>query len=87
MDGQGLLRGVGQAVEIVQDPEFQIAQLEVQVATTAQLQTKEQHAPPDQEAGGVHDHGGEAGVGEFLGPAVKARPEMADGLNENAAQG
>jgi hypothetical protein len=82
VDGQRALLGFGQLVGIGQHAEFQVAELEIQVAAAAQFEAEEPQAPPEQEARFVGDHGLEASVGEIIRPAIQTGPEVVDGFKE-----
>ena len=86
MDGQRALLGLGQLVGVSQHAQFEVAQLEVQVAAAAQFEAEKQEAPPEQEARVVDDHGLETGIGELIGPGVELGPEVVDGFEEYFSQ-
>jgi hypothetical protein len=86
MHRQGGLLGASQLVEIGQDAQFQVTEFVIQVAAAAQLETEQQQAPPEQKARLIGDQDLPARVGQLVGPTIKARPEVADGFKEDAAQ-
>jgi len=59
-DRESFLVGAGQAVEIVEDGTFEVAQVVIGGAAAAQAQPEEEHPPPAEEAPVVIDHGLEA---------------------------
>mgnify|MGYP001561357782 CR=1 FL=1 len=86
MDGQGILFGARQSIEIQQHARFQIAELKIQLAAAAQFQTKQEPPPPEEKARVLSDHRHKAGIRKFLGPVIELGTEMPDGFDESAAQ-
>jgi hypothetical protein len=82
-DREALLLGAGQQIEIVQDGQFQVAQVVVRRTAAAQAQAEEEQSPPAKEAPVVLDHGLEAGVGQLVQPAGRLGEEVADGFEED----
>ena len=86
VDGPGGLRGLGQAVEVVQDVGVAGLEIEVELAARAELEEVQGDAPPGQEAAVVLDGVGVAGVGELIEPVVEAGEEVADGQGQGGAE-
>ena len=82
---RGLVSG-GEAIGIVQHLRSRLAQVEVELATTSQLQAEQQQAPPGQKLLVILDEGGKAGIGQLVELVVEAGPEMANGFDEGAAE-
>ena len=86
MDGQAILMRLGQLVDIAQNLGFQVSELKIQLAATAQFAGEQQQAPPKQKSGVIDDHRFKAGIGQGIGPIVKFGPEMALGSDKGLAQ-
>jgi hypothetical protein len=86
VDRQRILLGSRQAIDIFQDVQFEIAQLEIQLAAAAQLQAKQQQSPPAEKADRISDHRLETRVRQSVEPLVEFRPEVADGSDKSPAQ-
>ena len=85
-DRQGLLVGRGQAVEIGQEAQLQVAQVKINLPAAAQAQGEEEQRQPEQEAAGIDHEGLEAGVGHLVQPGVELGEEVAQGADEDRAQ-
>ena len=86
IDRQRLLVALGDAVEVFQDVEFQIAALVIELAAAAEL-AQEQHQPPPEEKATVVGHQDlPARVGQFIDPVVELGPEMPDGADQAVPQ-
>jgi len=85
-DRQGLLVGRGQAVEIGQEAQLQVAQVKVNLPAAAQPQREDEQRQPEQEAAGVFHEGLEAGVRDLVQPGVELGEEVAQGADEDPAQ-
>ena len=86
-DRQAILLGARQAVEVMEDGAFQVAQVVVGGTPAAQAQPKEKQSPPAEETAVVLDHGLVASVGQLILPARQVREEMADGFEKSPGQG
>jgi hypothetical protein len=86
-DGEGILLGARQEIEVVEDSQFEIAQVVIGGATAAQAQTEQEQSPPTEEATVILDHGLEAGVGQLVRPAGRMGEEVANGFEKEAEQG
>jgi len=80
---EGLLLGARQEVEVVEDSQFEVAQVIIGGAAAAQAQAEEEQAPPAKEAPVILDHRLEAGVGQLVQPAGRLGEEVADGFEED----
>jgi hypothetical protein len=86
-DGEGVLFGTRQEVEVVEDGAFQIAQVVVGGTPAAQAQSEQEQSPPAEKAAMILDHGLKAGIGQLVQPAGQFREEVADGLEKGPSQG
>ncbi len=86
-DRQGVLLGVRQMVEVMENGAFQVAQVVVGRTAAAQAQAEEEQPPPAEKAAVVLDHGLEAGVGQLVQPAWQLGEEVADGFEKGPGQG
>ena len=86
-DREGILLGVRQEVEVVEDGAFQVAQVVVGRTAAAQAQAEQEQSPPAEKTAVILDHRFEAGVGQLVQPAGQFREEMADGFEESPSQG
>ena len=82
-DGEALLLGARQEVEVVEDRQFEVAQVVVGGATAAQAQAEQEQSPPAEKAAVIFDHRLEAGVGHLVQPTGRFREEVADGFEED----
>jgi len=85
-DGQRILLGVGQEVEIVENGAFQVAQVVIGATTATQAQPKEEQPPPAEKTTVVLDHGLEAGVGQLIQPVGQFGEEVPDGFEKGPSQ-
>ena len=86
-DGQGILVGARQVIEVVEDSQFKVTQVIVSRTTAAQSQAKEEQSPPAEKAAMILDHGLEAGVGQLVQPVGEVGKEVADGFEKGPSQG
>jgi len=86
-DGEAILLRASQAVEVVEDGTFQVAQVVIGGTSATQAQPKEEQSPPAKKPAVVLDHGRVAGVGQFVLPGRQVREEMADGFEKSPGQG
>jgi len=82
VDRQGLLRALGEPIDVRQDPQFGIAQLEVQLPAATQFAEEQQQAPPEEKALVISDQYLPARVRQLARPEVEFRAEVPDGANE-----
>jgi len=85
-DRERILRGARQAVEIMEDGAFEVAQVVIGGTSAAQAQPKQEQAPPTEKAAMILDPGFEAGVGQLVQPLRQGREEVADGGEKDADQ-
>ena len=86
IDRQGGLLRTGQAVDVGQATEIQIAELEIELAPAPQFQDKEEQSPPDEKSAPVFDQELPARIREGIQPEVELWPEMSNGLDEAPPQ-
>ncbi len=85
VDGHRRLVGSGQAVEVAEHLRADLAQLEVDLASTAEFTHEEEDADPQEEARmGLHAVG-VAPVVNGIQPLVEERKEVQEGAKENRA--
>lgn len=82
----GLLLGLGQSVEIVQDFGAAGIEIEIELAATAELEQVQADPPPNEEPLVVDDQGRETCIGDVVEPPVKLGPEVEDGRRQGLAQ-
>jgi len=85
-DQETILLGTGQPIEVVEDGQFQIAQVIIGGTAAAQAQTEQEQSPPAQEAAVIDDHGLETGVWQLIQPAGQLGEEVAYGFEKDAQQ-
>ena len=86
VDRQGFLLAFGEAVDVRQDPQLEIAQLEVQLPAASQFAEEQQQAPPEQKAPVISHQHLPARVGQLARPGVELRAEVPDGPDEALSQ-
>jgi hypothetical protein len=86
-DGQSVLVGAGQKIEIVEDGAFQIAQVVIGRTPATQPQSEEQQSPPAQKAPVIFHQGLATSIGQLIQPGGQLREEVADGSDEGPGQG
>ncbi len=82
---EGRLLGLGQAIEVSQDLGTTITQLEIELATGAQLQQVQMQTPPGQEAAIVNAGLLNTCIGEPVEPGIELGEEVTDGLRQGTA--
>ena len=85
-DRQGSLLGARQQVEVVENGQFEIAQVVIGGTAAAQTQTKEEQPPPAEKTAVIFDHGLEAGIGQLVEPGGQLWEKVADGFEEGPGQ-
>ena len=68
-DRERLLLGARQEIEIMEDGQFEVAQIIIGRAAAAQAQAEEQQSPPAEKGSLIVDQGLVAGVGQLVQPA------------------
>ena len=86
-DGQSVLLGVRQKIEIMEDGAFQIAQVVIGRTPATQPQSEEQQSPPTQKAPVIFHQRLATGIGQLVQPGGQLREEVADGSDERPGQG
>ena len=86
VDRQGLLLTLGEPIDVSQDPQFEIAQLEVQLSAAPQFTEEQQQPPPEQKAPVISHQDLPARVGQLVRPGVEFRAEVPDGSDEAPSQ-
>jgi hypothetical protein len=81
-DREGILLGIGQEVEVVEDGAIQVAEVVVGRTAAAQAQSEQEQTPPAEKAAVILDHGLEASVGQLVQPAGQFWKEVADGFEK-----
>jgi len=85
VDGARVVVGLGQAVEVVQDVGAAGVEVEIELASAAELEEVQADTPPAQKAGLVSDRVLVPGIREPVEPLVKVGEEVAGGEGEGAA--
>jgi hypothetical protein len=81
-DREGILLGIGQEVEVVEDGAIQVAEVVVGRTAAAQAQSEQEQTPPAEKAAVILDHGLQASVGQLVQPAGQFWKEVADGFEK-----
>ena len=74
----GLLLGLGQSVEIVQDLGAAGIEIEIELPATAELEQIQADPPPDEESLVIDDQRQKTGIGHAIQPPIKLGPEVED---------
>ena len=82
----GLLLGLGQSVEIVQDFGAAGIEIEIELAATAELEQVQADPPPNEEPLVVDDQRQKPRIGHVIEPPVKLGPEVEDGRRQRLAE-
>jgi hypothetical protein len=86
-DRERVLLRARQEIEIVEDGQFEVAQVIIGRAAAAQPQPKEQQSPPAEKTSGIRDQGLITRVGQLVLPLAGLRKKVADSFEEGSRQG
>ena len=82
----GLLLGLSESVEVVQDLGAAVIEIEIQLPSTAELKQIQANPPPNEESFVIDDQRQKPGIGHAIQPPIKLGPEVAEGCGERLAE-